>query len=165
MADGAELLIDGQRVRPGLLLGRDSGRFVLLRDAPQVVTLSVMRKVEWELVKASPVDTARFRASWIASKDTPSELDPISKQQQLEYRASGRKFWRRTAFMGEVAWRGASRNSEIYLTNNVPYAGVLRDQGSRTVPPGWAEAAIRKGTRLGTFARLRQFFSRITGKR
>lgn len=135
------------------------GRINIFNMGAIYAKTKTMLKVEEELVKRSPVDTARFRASWVASVGAPSPDDPISEERQNQYREEGKKFRRAPNRQGKNVWFGR-RNQKFFLTNNVPYASFLAAGGSTQAPPGWIGEAIRKGIRLASLEGVRQFSRR-----
>lgn len=138
--------------------------FWILRDQPNVVSIATMLSVEKELFKASPVQTARFRSSWIATKDSPSDEDPITRKRQSEYRLSGKKFRRKGEYHGKNGWKGGY-NRRLWLSNNVPYSMILREGGPPySVPPGWIDAAIKRGVKKAEKAKERKRAKRMNAR-
>ena len=142
---------------------------ITIYDRPAIyVQMKTMLKVEEQLVKRSPVETARFRSSWIATKYEPSDLDPISQERRYQYKISGKKFRRKSEYLGKNAWKGVKKlglKSHLFLSNNVPYALFLAFGKSPQAPPGWVAASIRKGIKLASFEGVRQYSKRKQARR
>ncbi len=144
--------------------GINVGRISIFSMTAIYAKTKTMLKVEEQLLKRSPLDTHRFRSSWVASVGSPSDVDPISEARQEQYRQTGQKFRRSPQFQGKNVWFGRKRQ-QFYLTNNVPYASYLALGGSIQAPPGWISAAIRKGIKLASFDAIRQNSKRKQARR
>lgn len=88
------------------------------------------------VVLKTPVDTGRARANWNVSLDVPdtSTTDATDK--------SGR----RTITEGEETIASAGSFPVIWLTNNLPYIGVLEDGSSQQAPNGMASVTAAEVT-------------------
>lgn len=79
-----------------------------------------------QIVKASPVDTGRFRANWFATISRPStkiELNSEKSEDQVNQRI-------------ERKINGSRESRVFWLTNNLPYSEVIEfggyDDGPKT---------------------------------
>lgn len=84
---------------------------------------TVMRQVSIKLfsaiIKASPVDTGRFRMNWQAAGATPATGTTTGTD-----RGGGRAINEMSSFvLSTVAWQ------EMTLTNNLPYANIIEYGG------------------------------------
>lgn len=78
-------------------------------------------RIHRDVIRASPVDTGRFRASWIASVDTPS--DKVAAEGEHSAPAEN--------IEGTV-----EHDSTIFIVNNVDYATRLEQGTSKQAPAG-----------------------------
>lgn len=86
---------------------------------PEIVMRQVSLKLFSAIIKASPVDTGRFRMNWQASGSTPASGTTAATDQ------SGGKA---ISAVGEYVIK-ASDWSEFTLANNLPYANVIEFGG------------------------------------
>lgn len=105
----------------------DVSKFVeKAKKNPEKVMRQVSIKLFSAIIKASPVDTGRFRMNWMASGGTPSSgtTDATDKSGNI---AIGNA----TSFVIKAAdWH------EFTLTNNLPYAQRLEYGWSQQAPAG-----------------------------
>lgn len=98
----------------------DVSKFVeKAKKNPEKVMRQVSIKLFSAIIKASPVDTGRFRMNWMASGSAPASgvTDATDKSGNI---ATGNA----TSFVLKAAdWR------EFTLTNNLPYANVIEYGG------------------------------------
>lgn len=85
-------------------------------------------------IKASPVDTGRFRSNWNVSFGAPSTT--VTTSISTEGAAI-------SAAASEIQAFDVGASSSIYLTNNLPYAESLANGTSTQAPPGWIDTNIR----------------------
>lgn len=84
----------------------------------------------------TPVDTGWARANWLPRVGQPANATAGSRSSVSSSQQS--------AGVAHVArWRLQSR-LPIFITNNVPYIGLLNRGSSRQAPRGFVQAAIRK---------------------
>lgn len=102
---------------------------VIRNRVPAQATV-IVRKVAQQalqgVVRASPVDTGRFRGNWQMQIGTPAagaidRLDPSGAA---------------ALAAGEPVIAQATIDAPLWLTNNVPYAGRLEDGHSDQAPEG-----------------------------
>lgn len=115
------------------------------RNADKTVR-KVAMAVDQAVVMATPVDTGRARANWIASLDAPVTTATENKDK------SGGGAISQAA--GVVAGYDGDSNSSINITNNLPYIGPLNDGSSYQAPAGFVERAVRAGANAVKGARL-----------
>nr|DAO35378.1 MAG TPA: tail component [Caudoviricetes sp.] len=105
----------------------DVSKFVeKAKKNPEKVMRQVSIKLFSAIIKASPVDTGRFRMNWMASGGTPASgiTDATDKSGNI---ATGNA----TSFvLKSVDWH------EFTLTNNLPYAQRLEYGWSQQAPAG-----------------------------
>lgn len=93
---------------------------------PEKVMRQVSIKLFSAIIKASPVDTGRFRMNWMASGGVPASgvTDATDKSGNVAIRNA-------TSFvLNDADWR------EFTLTNNLPYAQRLEYGWSQQAPAG-----------------------------
>lgn len=117
----------------------DVSKFVeKAKKNPKKVMRQVSIKLFSAIIKASPVDTGRFRMNWMASGGTPaSEItDATDKSGNI---AIGNA----TSFVLKAAdWH------EFTLTNNLPYAQRLEYGWSQQAPAGMVRTNVSRFQQL-----------------
>jgi len=94
------------------------------------------------VVMATPVDTGRARANWIAALDAASSEVKGEPSNPGSGANSALTQGRAT-----IAGYDGDENSEIHLTNNLPYIGRLNDGSSRQAPRQFVRTAVEAGIR------------------
>lgn len=111
----------------------DVSKFVeKAKKNPEKVMRQVSIKLFSAIIKASPVDTGRFRMNWMASGGTPAAVttDATDKSGNI---AIGNA----TGFVLKAAdWK------EFTLTNNLPYAQRLEYGWSQQAPQGFVRVNV-----------------------
>lgn len=117
----------------------DVSKFVeKAKKNPEKVMRQVSIKLFSAIIKASPVDTGRFRMNWMASGGTPTSgvTDATDKSGNT---ATGNA----TSFVLKAAdWR------EFTLTNNLPYAQRLEYGWSQQAPAGIVRTNVSRFQQL-----------------
>lgn len=117
----------------------DVSKFVeKAKKNPEKVMRQVSIKLFSAIIKASPVDTGRFRMNWMASGGTPAAgtTDATDKSGST---ATGNA----TSFVLKATdWR------EFTLTNNLPYAQRLEYGWSQQAPQGMVRTNISRFQQL-----------------
>lgn len=117
----------------------DVSKFVeKAKKNPEKVMRQVSIKLFSAIIKASPVDTGRFRMNWMASGGAPSAgtTDATDKSGNI---AIGNA----TSFVLKAAdWR------EFTLTNNLPYAQRLEYGWSQQAPAGVVRTNVSRFQQL-----------------
>ena len=117
----------------------DVSKFVeKAKKNPEKVMRQVSIKLFSAIIKASPVDTGRFRMNWMASGGTPASVvtDATDKSGNT---ATGNA----TSFILKAAdWR------EFTLTNNLPYAQRLEYGWSQQAPAGMVRTNVSRFQQL-----------------
>jgi hypothetical protein len=117
----------------------DVSKFVeKAKKNPEKVMRQVSIKLFSAIIKASPVDTGRFRMNWMASGGTPAYgvTDATDKSGAT---ATGNA----TGFVLKAAdWR------EFTLTNNLPYAQRLEYGWSQQAPAGVVRTNVSRFQQL-----------------
>lgn len=117
----------------------DVSKFVeKAKKNPEMVMRQVSIKLFSAIIKASPVDTGRFRMNWMASGGNPASgvMDATDKSGNI---AIGNA----TSFVLKAAdWR------EFTLTNNLPYAQRLEYGWSQQAPQGMVRTNISRFQQL-----------------
>lgn len=117
----------------------DVSKFVeKAKKNPEKVMRQVSIKLFSAIIKASPVDTGRFRMNWMASGGIPASgvTDATDKSGNI---AIGNA----TGFVLKAAdWR------EFTLTNNLPYAQRLEYGWSQQAPAGVVRVNISRFQQL-----------------
>ena len=117
----------------------DVSKFVeKAKKNPEKVMRQVSIKLFSAIIKASPVDTGRFRMNWMASGGTPASgtTDATDKSGN---KATGNA----TSFVLNASyWR------EFTLTNNLPYAQRLEYGWSQQAPQGFVRVNVSRFQQL-----------------
>ncbi|HBC7939267.1 TPA: HK97 gp10 family phage protein [Escherichia coli] len=117
----------------------DVSKFVeKAKKNPEKVMRQVSIKLFSAIIKASPVDTGRFRMNWMASGGTPASgtTDATDKSGNT---ATGNV----TNFVLKAAdWK------EFTLTNNLPYAQRLEYGWSQQAPQGMVRTNVSRFQQL-----------------
>ena len=117
----------------------DVSKFVeKAKKNPEKVMRQVSIKLFSAIIKASPVDTGRFRMNWMASGGNPASgvTDATDKSGNI---ATGNA----TSFVLKAAdWR------EFTLTNNLPYAQRLEYGWSQQAPQGMVRINVSRFQQL-----------------
>lgn len=117
----------------------DVSKFVeKAKKNPEKVMRQVSIKLFSAIIKASPVDTGRFRMNWMASGGTPASgvTDATDKSGNM---ATGNV----TSFVLKATdWR------EFTLTNNLPYAQRLEYGWSQQAPQGMVRTNVSRFQQL-----------------
>ncbi len=117
----------------------DVSKFVeKAKKNPEKVMRQVSIKLFSAIIKASPVDTGRFRMNWMASGGIPASgvTDATDKSGST---ATGNA----TSFVLKAAdWR------EFTLTNNLPYAQRLEYGWSQQAPAGMVRTNVSRFQQL-----------------
>ena len=117
----------------------DVSKFVeKAKKNPEKVMRQVSIKLFSAIIKASPVDTGRFRMNWMASSGTPAPgiTDATDKSGN---KATGNA----TSFVLNASdWR------EFTLTNNLPYAQRLEYGWSQQAPAGMVRTNVSRFQQL-----------------
>lgn len=117
----------------------DVSKFVeKAKKNPEKVMRQVSIKLFSAIIKASPVDTGRFRMNWMASGGTPATgtTDATDKSGNI---ATGNA----TSFVLKATdWR------EFTLTNNLPYAQRLEYGWSQQAPQGMVRTNVSRFQQL-----------------
>lgn len=117
----------------------DVSKFVeKAKKNPEKVMRQVSIKLFSAIIKASPVDTGRFRMNWMASGGTPASrvTDATDKSGNT---ATGNA----TSFVLNASdWR------EFTLTNNLPYAQRLEYGWSQQAPAGVVRTNVSRFQQL-----------------
>lgn len=117
----------------------DVSKFVeKAKKNPEKVMRQVSIKLFSAIIKASPVDTGRFRMNWMASGGTPDSgvTDATDKSGNT---ATGNA----TSFVLKATdWR------EFTLTNNLPYAQRLEYGWSQQAPAGMVRTNVSRFQQL-----------------
>ncbi|TNG07985.1 HK97 gp10 family phage protein [Salmonella enterica subsp. enterica serovar Heidelberg] len=117
----------------------DVSKFVeKAKKNPEKVMRQVSIKLFSAIIKASPVDTGRFRMNWMASGSTPADgtTDATDKSGNA---ATGKV----TSFVLNAAdWH------TFTLTNNLPYAQRLEYGWSQQAPQGMVRTNVSRFQQL-----------------
>lgn len=117
----------------------DVSKFVeKAKKNPEKVMRQVSIKLFSAIIKASPVDTGRFRMNWMASGGTPAPgvTDATDK-------SGNAAIGNATSFVLNAAdWR------DFTLTNNLPYAQRLEYGWSQQAPQGFVRVNVSRFQQL-----------------
>lgn len=115
------------------------------RGADKIVR-KVALAIDQTVVMATPVDTGRARANWIASLDAP-----VLSASEATDKSGGKPLAQAQGVIG--AYKGET-NVSIHITNNLPYIGSLNDGSSAQAAAGFVQAGVRAGVRAVQGSRL-----------
>lgn len=115
------------------------------RNADKIVRKAAMA-ADQAVVLATPVDTGRARANWIAALNAPA-AGPVDGEDK-----SGSTAMRQAA--GIAASYSGDRDVSIHITNNLPYIQRLNEGSSHQAPADFVRSALRGGIVAVRGARL-----------
>lgn len=95
-----------------------------------------------DVVKGSPVDTGRFRASWVIGVGVKNE-GVAEKGPRSAVSARTESLLRLRALTPATV----TGKAPVIISNNLPYATRLADGHSTQAPSGWVEAAVARAQR------------------
>jgi hypothetical protein len=110
------------------------------------VVRKVAMAIDSAVVMATPVDTGRARANWIAALNAASETSTDETDK------GGGSAIAQAA--GVVAGYNRDKDTEVHITNNLPYIGRLNDGSSFQAPANFVSIAVRQGVKAVKGAKL-----------
>jgi hypothetical protein len=101
--------------------------------------------VDRELVLETPVDTGRARSNWVVSLTAPilDEREPYAPGERLG--KSERANAQAAIDQGGAIIATVKPGTDIYISNNVHYIGLLNDGHSAQAPSGYIQSAVIRG--------------------
>lgn len=98
----------------------------VMPEAAETIKKKIAMDLLRRVVLKSPVDSGRFKGNWFARVGSPvteptDDVDPSGNA---------------TIMRGVVAIEKSQPGNDIWLSNNVPYAGVIEDGHSGQAPAG-----------------------------
>ncbi len=110
----------------------------------------VVKKLSFDIfadvVAGTPVDTGRAMNNWVISVGSPSRV--IVDEGGTAGMVEGAKVGEAMSALATVP-----PYSTVWISNNLPYIGVLEEGTSKQAPDGWVAAAIENNLRqLARFA-------------
>ncbi len=115
------------------------------KNADRIVRKAALA-ADQAIVMATPVDTGRARANWIAALDAPA-AGPVAKTDKAGGSAIAQA-------AGVVAGYDGDKNVAIHITNNLPYISSLNEGSSFQAPAGFVRTAISRAISYIKGARL-----------
>lgn len=109
-----------------------NARRVVLQATERTIRGTAL-KVFSAIIKASPVDTGRFKGNWQCSVERP-----LSGELEIEDKDGGVTIAAAEAAIATYT----TMKSSIFLTNNLPYADRLANGWSKQRPSGWIETIV-----------------------
>lgn len=106
------------------------------RNADRVVR-KVALAADQAVVIATPVDTGRARANWIANLNAPAPGPTADTD-----RGGGKAISQAASV---IAGYDGDRHAEIHITNNLPYIQRLNEGSSYQAPADFVQTAVRRG--------------------
>lgn len=111
-----------------------------VKIAPALVIRKLAIDIFTDLLRASPVDTGRFRANWVLSVGSPSRrilwaMSDVGQQMQTQINLAVKRA------------EQASGREVIFITNNLPYATPLNEGWSKQAPAGFVQMAVLKNVK------------------
>lgn len=106
----------------------------------------VAMAIDQTVVVATPVDTGRARANWIASLDVASQATTEATDK------SGRQAI--AAARATINGYDGDTNVEVHIANNLDYIGPLNTGTSAQAPRGFVRTAVRAGVAAVKGAKL-----------
>lgn len=118
----------------------------LLQAATEEVIRRISINVTAELIERTPVDTGWARANWIpaigtAPDDEVAELDRAGRVAGV----TSARGWQSIGTASLTGYRLDRGN--VFISNGVPYIGLLNDGTSDQAPKGFVQDAIVAGIR------------------
>lgn len=102
---------------------------------------TVIRKLAFDafdgLLRRSPVDTGRFRASWRLGINRVNES--VSPERTRASKRGGKSAGSSAEIGEQVKAFNAKFGDTVHITNNLPYAQALEDRHSNQAPAGVLE--------------------------
>lgn len=123
------------------------------RNADRLVR-KVALAADQAVVLATPVDTGRARANWIAALNAPADGQAAFSAGK-DGSTGGPNADRAMRQAGSVIRRyDGDRDAEIHITNNLPYIQRLNEGSSYQAPANFVRQAIRTGAAAVAGVRL-----------
>lgn len=136
-----------------------SKRIKAIADGVEKNSDSTVRKVVITVASAvslaTPVDTGRARANWRTNLGGPirATREPFAKGKDGSTGAQNVAGVTAEAQQVTASYKGGS-GAEVWISNNLPYIGVLNDGSSKQAPRLFVQKAIMAGARAVAGARL-----------
>jgi hypothetical protein len=119
----------------GLNLAKVPGLSVeAMNNFKRALGLEALKRV----VQRSPVDTGRFRANWQLSVGAPAHGE-VEGEFDAGVGGGARVVHEQGAALARVA-----PGQDVYLANNLPYAGALEDGHSGQAPEGMVALTVQE---------------------
>lgn len=99
------------------------------------IVVQTAQVISQTVILATPVDTGRARANWQIGLGSPVTVETAAKDQ-----SGGATIARNAAKLA-----GRSRETTIFLSNNVDYIGDLNAGSSSQAPANFVELAVQQG--------------------
>jgi hypothetical protein len=129
---------------------------VEVTDGSDRIVRKTVLAVDQAVVMSTPVDRGRARSNWVAQLDEPynGTIDPYAPGEGLGVgeQANAQAALAQAASVS-AAYDG-DRNSEVHITNNLPYIERLNDGYSAQAPAEFVEEGVREGVKAIKEARL-----------
>mgnify|MGYP003344844817 CR=1 FL=1 len=111
----------------------------------------VVLETDLSLKQKSPVDTGRFRNSWVIGENSTSNYDGGGSQQPTGAHKNAKKP-PTTPNPGPPVYSNYAGGQErvgntYHVSNNLPYAEPLANGHSQQAPAGWIDLVAREMTR------------------
>lgn len=118
------------------------------------VVRKVALAVDQAVVLATPVDTGRARSNWRVSLGSPPTgvIEPYAPGAKLGIGENANAAAAIAQAAGQVAQR--REGQDIWISNNVPYIGLLNEGSSRQAPASFVEQAVAAGVSVVAGARV-----------
>ena len=111
---------------------------------------AVVFETELKLKIGSPVDTGRFRGSWVTSENQVGSYDSGGFQEATGAWRNATKPPRDPSLERRISigyQAGQERAGNVYhISNNLPYAEPLANGHSKQAPAGWTDLIAREMT-------------------
>lgn len=118
-------------------------------DAAKKAALTILG----DLVYGTPVDTSKALSNWQVTLNAPAagSIGPYHPGEHgSTYTASAD-----AAFQaGKAVIEAKKPGQKLYISNNLPYIGVLNDGSSAQAPAGFVERAVLLGRRFANSIRI-----------
>jgi len=124
-------------------------------NADKMVRKTVLA-VDQAVVLSTPVDKGRARSNWVAELDAPFEgdIEPYAPGDELGLGEAGNAAAAIAQAAAVASAYNGKLNSEVHITNNLPYIQVLNDGSSEQAPANFVEEAVIEGVRAIKEAKL-----------
>lgn len=93
------------------------------------------------VVSETPVDQGTARSNWLVSRNSP-RTDKINAYAPGQKGSTGAQNTQAALSQGAAEINARKHGEDVYITNNLPYIGLLNSGSSQQAPAGFVEKAV-----------------------